>query len=404
MTAHRTPVLKAVFGRLSNQIAGQVAGFGLGLLLSLLLAFLPASLSARIMLELDDGLALSFEAGNFNANTLTGEIYKVGLWEYGDLVAEADRLLMRSKGRAGEADFVIERLKIDGLTARGSGTEELFIETMHARDLPVGWLVQQNPMAVLNPAILNGQQTGFWLENLTMLAPSEGVALQAARLEASDWRFDQMDNGAIYISQMRFDMPDIRMLPYGDSKAAAEFDLTLSEAGLSELLMDISGRSAIRRARQVLESETSFLFNVAGLASLATELRFEMDEAIYARSLNPSDRQTNPEDALQMLAQIRLDEARLDIRDKGFLDLWARRPDLPSPAEAADQLAYLIESYLPQSGRALSAPLSDFLLYGGGLNLSVQPPQPMPLGMMTGFVLVPDMAIQQLQLRLTRTR
>ncbi len=400
MSAHRNPILKALSGWLANQLAG----FVLGVLLTFSLAFLPASLSARIMLELEDGLALSFEAGNFNSNSLSGEIYQVGLWEYGDLVAEADRLLMRSKGQAEEADFVIQRLEIDGLTAWGSGTEELFIESMEARDLPIGWLVQQNPMAGLSPAILNGQQTGFRLENLTMLAPSEGVALQAARMEASDWRFDQMDNGAIYISQLRFDMPDIRLLPYGESQAAAEFDLTLSEAGLSELLMDISGRSAIRRARQVLESETSFLFNVAGLASLATELRFEMDEMIYARSLNPSGMQADPEEALQMLAQIRLDEARLDIRDKGLLDLWARQPDLPSPDEAAGQLAYLIESYLPQSGRALSAPLSDFLLYGGGLNLSVQPPQPMPLGMMTGFVLVPDMAIEQLQLRLTRTR
>jgi hypothetical protein len=396
MSVPRPPVFKAVSGWLTQFVAS--------LVLSLLLAVLPASLSARIMLELEDGLALSFEAGNFNANTLSGEIYKVGLWEYGDLVAEADRLLMRSKGRAGDSDFVIQRLEIEGLIAWGSGSEELFIETIEARDLPVGWLVQQNPMAVLNPTILNGQQTGFRLENLTMLAPSEGVALQAARMEASDWRFDQMDNGAIYISQLRFDMPDIRLLPFGDSQAAAEFDLTLSEAGLSELLMDISGRSAIRRARQVLESETSFLFNVAGLASLATELRFEMDEAIYAQSLNPSGLQAEPEEALQMLAQIRLDEARLDIRDKGLLDLWARQSDMPSPDEAADQLAYLIESYLPKSGRALSAPLSDFLLYGGGLNLTIQPPQPMPLGMMTGFVLVPDMAIQQLQLRLTRTR
>lgn len=400
MSVHRTPLLKALSGWLANRLAG----FVVKLLLAFALAFLPASLSARIMLELDDGLALSFEAGNFNANSLSGEIYQVELWEYGDLVAEADRLLLRSKGQAGEADFVIQRLEIDGLIAWGSGTEELYIESLEARDLPVGWLVQQNPMAGLSPAILNGQQTGFRLENLTMLAPSEGVALQAARLEASDWRFDQMDNGAIYISQLRFDMPDIRLLPYGESQAAAEFDMTLSEAGLSELLMDISGRSAIRRARQVLESETRFLFNVAGLASLATELRFEMDEMIYARSLNPSGMQADPEEALQMLAQIRLDEARLDIRDKGLLDLWARQPDLPSPEEAAGQLAYLIESYLPQSGRDLSAPLSDFLLYGGGLNLSVQPPQPMPLGMMTGFVLVPDMAIQQLQLRLTRTR
>ena len=396
MSVPRPPVFKAVSGWLTQFVAS--------LVLSLLLAVLPASLSARIMLELEDGLALSFEAGNFNANTLSGEIYKVGLWEYGDLVAEADRLLIRSKGRAGDSDFVIQRLEIEGLIAWGSGSEELFIETIEARDLPVGWLVQQNPMAVLNPAILNGQQTGFRLENLTMLAPSEGVALQAARMEASDWRFDQMDNGAIYISQLRFEMPDIRLLPFGDSQAAAEFDLTLSEAGLSELLMDISGRSAIRRARQVLESETSFLFNVAGLASLATELRFEMDEAIYAQSLNPSGLQAEPEGALQMLAQIRLDEARLDIRDKGLLDLWARQSDMPSPDEAADQLVYLIESYLPKSGRALSAPLSDFLLYGGGLNLTIQPPQPMPLGMMTGFVLVPDMAIQQLQLRLTRTR
>ena len=400
MSVHRTPLLKALSGWLANRLAG----FVVKLLLAFALAFLPASLSARIMLELDDGLALSFEAGNFNANSLSGEIYQVELWEYGDLVAEADRLLLRSKGQAGEADFVIQRLEIDGLIAWGSGTEELYIESLEARDLPVGWLVQQNPMAGLSPAILNGQQTGFRLENLTMLAPSEGVALQAARLEASDWRFDQMDNGAIYISQLRFDMPDIRLLPYGESQAAAEFDMTLSEAGLSELLMDISGRSAIRRARQVLESETRFLFNVAGLASLATELRFEMDEMIYARSLNPSGMQADPEEALQMLAQIRLDEARLDIRDKGLLDLWARQPDLPSPEEAAGQLAYLIESYLPQSGRDLSAPLSDFLLYGGGLNLSVQPPQPMPLGMMTGFVLVPDMAIEQLQLRLTRTR
>lgn len=400
MSAHSTPLLKALSGWLANLLAG----FVVKLLLAFALAFLPASLSARIMLELDDGLALSFEAGNFNANSLSGEIYQVELWEYGELVAEADRLLLRSKGQAGEADFIIQRLEIDGLIAWGSGTEELYIESLEARDLPVGWLVQQNPMAGLSPAILNGQQTGFRLENLTMLAPSEGVALQAARLEASDWRFDQMDNGAIYISQLRFDMPDIRLLPYGESQAAAEFDMTLSEAGLSELLMDISGRSAIRRARQVLESETRFLFNVAGLASLATELRFEMDEMIYARSLNPSGMQADPEEALQMLAQIRLDEARLDIRDKGLLDLWARQPDMPSPEEAAGQLAYLIESYLPQSGRDLSAPLSDFLLYGGGLNLSVQPPQPMPLGIMTGFVLVPDMAIEQLQLRLTRTR
>ena len=396
MNAPRHPFLTALSGWLIPYFAS--------LILCLSLAFLPTSLSARIMLELEEGLSLSFEAGNFNAKSLSGEIYQVELREYGDLVAEADRLLLRSKGQAGDADFVIQRLEIDGLIAWGSGSEEMFIESLEARDLPLGWLLQQNPMAGLSPAILNGRQTGFRVENLTMLAPSEGLALQAARLEASDWRFDQMDNGAIYISQLRFDMPDIRLLPFGDSQAAAEFDMTLSEAGLSELLMDISGRSAMRRSRQLLASETSFLFNVAGLASLATALHFEMDEAIYAQSLNPSGLQAEPEQALQMLAQIRLDEARLDIRDKGLLDLWARQPDLPSPEQAAAQLATLIESYLPQTGPSLSGPLVDFLTYGGGLNLSLQPLQPMPLGMMTGFVLVPDMAIQQLQLRLTQTR
>ena len=85
MSAHRNPILKALSGWLPNQLAGFVPG----LLLTFSLAFLPASLSARIMLELEDGLALSFEAGNFNAKSLSGEIYKVGLWEYGDLVAEA---------------------------------------------------------------------------------------------------------------------------------------------------------------------------------------------------------------------------------------------------------------------------------------------------------------------------
>ncbi len=79
--------------------------------------------------------------------------------------------------------------------------------------------------------------------------------------------------------------------------------MTLSEAGLSELLMDISGRSAMRRSRQLLASETSFLFNVAGWPA-HTELHFEMDEAIYAQSLNPSGLQAEPEQALQMLAQI----------------------------------------------------------------------------------------------------
>ncbi len=112
-------------------VSGWLIPYFASLILCLSLAVLPTSLSARIMLELEEGLSLSFEAGNFNAKSLSGEIYQVELRKMGIWSLEADRLLLRSKGRqAGDADFVIQRLEIDGLIARGSGSGKCSLKAL----------------------------------------------------------------------------------------------------------------------------------------------------------------------------------------------------------------------------------------------------------------------------------
>jgi hypothetical protein len=67
-------------------------------------------------------------------------------------------------------------------------------------------------------------------------------------------------------------------------------------------------------------------------------------------------------------------------------------------------LAQTLEGILPRNGRRMARPLETLLKQGGGLEVSVRPQQPVILSNFLGFLIMPDLALEQLGVTITHLR
>ena len=363
-----------------------------------LLVFQPSLASARTTLQLDNGNVLSFSDGSIDMVTGSGELFDVSVVEYGEEVARAEYVRIDATGNLGQADWFVNELVADNLEAVEEG---IFIGRAELRDIAMGMLAMDDEMVDYEQYLTPG--TSVLLENIGMA--DEEALFSVDRVASLPFGFDLLNDGQQIVTNAGIEVDGFTMMPLDGSAAGSDpMFQKLAERGITDVGMDLKIVSGVRLAG---DSMTMFYGIEAAMRDL-TEIRFNvalsMAQVSYSQLVpmlsSPED---NGAALLGLSGAVSLDAAEIVIDDRGLLDILFEIAAEEEGVSDGDMrtmarmvLASALQGTFPENAANLLPPIEALISQGGELQVLAQPGMPVPLSSSLGFMMLPDMAIQQL--------
>ena len=368
-----------------------------------LLVFQPSPASARTTLQLDNGNVLSFSDGSIDMVTGSGELFDVSVVEYGEEVARAEYVRIDATGNLGQADWFVNELVADNLEAVEEG---IFIGRAELRDIAMGMLAMDDEMVDYEQYLTPG--TSVLLENIGMA--DEEALFSVDRVASLPFGFDLLNDGQQIVTNAGIEVDGFTMMPLDGSAAGSDpMFQKLAERGITDVGMDLKIASGVRLAG---DSMTMFYGIEAAMRDL-TEIRFNvalsMAQVSYSQLVpmlsSPED---NGAALLGLSGAVSLDAAEIVIDDRGLLDILFEIAAEEEGVSDGDMrtmarmvLASALQGTFPENTANLLPPIEALISQGGELQVLAQPGMPVPLSSSLGFMMLPDMAIQQLGITVT---
>ena len=368
-----------------------------------LLVFQPSPASARTTLQLDNGNVLSFSDGSIDMVTGSGELFDVTIVEYGEEVARAEYVRIDATGNLGQADWFVNELVADNLEAVEEG---IFIGRAELRDIAMGMLAMDDEMVDYEQYLTPG--TSVLLENIGMA--DEEALFSVDRVASLPFGFDLLNDGQQIVTNAGIEVDGFTMMPLDGSAAGSDpMFQKLAERGITDVGMDLKIASGVRLAG---DSMTMFYGIEAAMRDL-TEIRFNvalsMAQVSYSQLVpmlsSPED---NGAALLGLSGAVSLDAAEIVIDDRGLLDILFEIAAEEEGVSDGDMrtmarmvLASALQGTFPENAANLLPPIEALISQGGELQVLAQPGMPVPLSSSLGFMMLPDMAIQQLGITVT---
>ena len=368
-----------------------------------LLVFQPSQASARTTLQLDNGNVLSFSDGSIDMVTGSGELFDVSVVEYGEEVARAEYVRIDATGNLGQADWFVNELVADNLEAVEEG---IFIGRAELRDIAMGMLAMDDEMVDYEQYLTPG--TSVLLENIGMA--DEEALFSVDRVASLPFGFDLLNDGQQIVTNAGIEVDGFTMMPLDGSAAGSDpMFQKLAERGITDVGMDLKIASGVRLAG---DSMTMFYGIEAAMRDL-TEIRFNvalsMAQVSYSQLVpmlsSPED---NGAALLGLSGAVSLDAAEIVIDDRGLLDILFEIAAEEEGVSDGDMrtmarmvLASALQGTFPENAANLLPPIEALVSKGGELQVLAQPGMPVPLSSSLGFMMLPDMAIQQLGITVT---
>ena len=368
-----------------------------------LLVFQPSLASARTTLQLDNGNVLSFSDGSIDMVTGSGELFDVSVVEYGEEVARAEYVRIDATGNLGQADWFVNELVADNLEAVEEG---IFIGRAELRDIAMGMLAMDDEMVDYEQYLTPG--TSVLLENIGMA--DEEALFSVDRVASLPFGFDLLNDGQQIVTNAGIEVDGFTMMPLDGSAAGSDpMFQNLAERGITDVGMDLKIASGVRLAG---DSMTMFYGIEAAMRDL-TEIRFNvalsMAQVSYSQLVpmlsSPED---NGAALLGLSGAVSLDAAEIVIDDRGLLDILFEIAAEEEGVSDGDMrtmarmvLASALQGTFPENAANLLPPIEALISQGGELQVLAQPGMPVPLSSSLGFMMLPDMAIQQLGITVT---
>ena len=368
-----------------------------------LLVFQPSLASARTTLQLDNGNVLSFSDGSIDMVTGSGELFDVSVVEYGEEVARAEYVRIDATGNLGQADWFVNELVADNLEAVEEG---IFIGRAELRDIAMGMLAIDDEMVDYEQYLTPG--TSVLLENIGMA--DEEALFSVDRVASLPFGFDLLNDGQQIVTNAGIEVDGFTMMPLDGSAAGSDpMFQKLAERGITDVGMDLKIASGVRLAG---DSMTMFYGIEAAMRDL-TEIRFNvalsMAQVSYSQLVpmlsSPED---NGAALLGLSGAVSLDAAEIVIDDRGLLDILFEIAAEEEGVSDGDMrtmarmvLASALQGTFPENAANLLPPIEALISQGGELQVLAQPGMPVPLSSSLGFMMLPDMAIQQLGITVT---
>ena len=368
-----------------------------------LLVFQPSLASARTTLQLDNGNVLSFSDGSIDMVTGSGELFDVSVVEYGEEVARAEYVRIDATGNLGQADWFVNELVADNLEAVEEG---IFIGRAELRDIAMGMLAMDDEMVDYEQYLTPG--TSVLLENIGMA--DEEALFSVDRVASLPFGFDLLNDGQQIVTNAGIEVDGFTMMPLDGSAAGSDpMFQKLAERGITDVGMDLKIASGVRLAG---DSMTMF-YGIEAVMRDLMEIRFNvalsMAQVSYSQLVpmlsSPED---NGAALLGLSGAVSLDAAEIVIDDRGLLDILFEIAAEEEGVSDGDMrtmarmvLASALQGTFPENAANLLPPIEALISQGGELQVLAQPGMPVPLSSSLGFMMLPDMAIQQLGITVT---
>ena len=368
-----------------------------------LLVFQPSPASARTTLQLDNGNVLSFSDGSIDMVTGSGELFDVSVVEYGEEVARAEYLRIDATGNLGQADWFVNELVADNLEAVEEG---IFIGRAELRDIAMGMLAMDDEMVDYEQYLTPG--TSVLVENIGMA--DEEALFSVDRVASLPFGFDLLNDGQQIVTNAGIEVDGFTMMPLDGSAAGSDpMFQKLAERGITDVGMDLKIASGVRLAGDSM----TMLYGIEAAMRDLTEIRFNvalsMAQVSYSQLVpmlsSPED---NGAALLGLSGAVSLDAAEIVIDDRGLLDILFEIAAEEEGVSDGDMrtmarmvLASALQGTFPENAANLLPPIEALISEGGELQVLAQPGMPVPLSSSLGFMMLPDMAIQQLGITVT---
>ena len=199
-------------------------------------------------------------------------------------------------------------------------------------------------------------------------------------------------------------MPSMKIQPFGDGETALEFQTWLDEAAMPYLELGLfTKHQSIVQDTDII-SDLEMKIRVAGLFELAVYSEFYVSEDAFYYFSNPAIWEEDEDELLSYLAsETKLGSLKIDMRDLGVRVFIEQTGELPPYPVMAEQLRFVTDSFLPETGPNLANATERFLLNGGALQLSATPSTPFRIEDFAAVLFMPDFVARQINLTATHT-
>lgn len=378
--------------------------FCLTLSFALVVAIWSGASSARMSLQLETGEVITFDDGNLDMATGSGRMTGVMIEDGGEVLVKADFLEIAAEGTPGSRDWMIR----DMLMKNAEFPEaQMFVNEIVLRDLAVGALSDDAPVTDVQGIVT--PDTLVRLRNISLDA--EEALISIDEVTTLPLKIGSLGESQQVVTDGGFNISGLTIMPLNRGDDRPLFLAELEARGISEVTGDLTLSGGIRSEGSQLLMGYDLTADLRDLAGLSFGFAMQIDQDVYSQLLpmleNPED---NAAAMLGISGAVALVDAELDMNDSGLLDIMVALAAVEEGTTEAEYrttarfaLVQGVQALFPEKSAELTPPLEEFLKQGGRLNISMMPAQPVPLSGFIGFMMLPDLAIDQLGVTVVHT-
>lgn len=365
---------------------------------------LTAPAMAQTTIQLENGNILSFSEGSVDLSSASGELRDVTMMEDGEIILRADYVLIDASGTVDSLDWFIHELVAENAEIP---TESVFVGRIELRDIAAGMFSDDAPPSNLEDYLTS--DTMVRLENIAFSDPEALVSIDSITTLPFD--FDTMANGDYVMTGSGFEVTGVTVMAQESSAELAPFFEALAERGINDLGMDLRVESMAEVGSNDLRLYYGLDTSIGELTGLSFGMVFQISQDAY-EGLVPllADPDDNGAALLGLSGAVALEAAELVFDDAGALDVLFEIGAAEEGVAVEEVrmmsrmlLASSLQETFPENASRLLPPIESMIRSGGRLAITAQPGMPVPLSSAIGFVMLPDLAIEQLGITVTHT-
>ncbi len=409
-------------GSFATELSMTFPEVALRLVIAVVLFAMPCFLSsfadAATQITLDEGYEVRFDNGKFDTETFDMQISNIEVLKNGKSYWNADAILSKTSLLADGRTLIVKKLKIDNFV---SSVDKLKARSIIVRNVTLDKYdhLLAGKIGSLFDHALNDAYLGmfdFWMpigrgvEHDTFVQSIELTPVRRKTSPSGRSYFNRIGMRGV-ASIKRQKLYNQNKAPTAENIAREEF---FSHLGLQNVEVAFDLENALIEDRGVMHSE--LVGNIDIKNHFSTDIRFDAEIPLPAfwKIMDNKDLNTvffdevGDEFAQSFLMSFlqsgaTLSHASLSVRDYGtferLLHLYAENSGQSLTAAVEDIRLIVdqaIKESIPNEELRVFSAISKFLDHGGQLRLSATPDAPVPFLLFASYLLMPEMAIKQL--------
>ena len=369
-------------------------------------------------IDFGNDVKLTYKNGNLNKDTYNGFASNVSLFEREKLFGTIKTLKIDSqKTQNGKSNINLISLKGINLFDDDVGFN-ITIEKFEVSDFDPE-IFQYDYSNGKVPNYKFEEHKNFSLNLIGIKIASNDFDLKISSISFPKIKYGVLSSGQEFAKNSTFEINGFSFIPNPENIEMLPLNVILASIGQQSLKMDLLGKAIVDDKGLFLDMISNFDFNIIGAASLKTSLNYlvpidtynyfynnsSLIEEMQSQNFENLDNFNN--EILMELGKIQLSKISIKIEDLG-----ARKPLLIMYASSAGiseeealglinmTIQGLFSQFIPANADKFSENISQFLIEGGEIELTVSPPNPLPLISAAGLFVMPDLAIESLGVKL----